>query len=106
MASLKLNLPESLVPHKAHIQFFMQMMIIKLHTNSHKGFAEGVPFKKLMEGLMGEYLEFRDALKEEGQFSATAEAADMANFALLLGTRALTLTRDEYDKETKNESVS
>ncbi len=101
MANKALTIPltEELEPFKDDLEFFVQLMVRKLHVNRHKGFAENCDLADLIKGLMKELKEVTDALGEGKQFETIVEAADVSNFAFLLAARCLQVTRADFNRE-------
>ena len=102
MEVITIEIPDSLVPVKGDLVFFIQMMARKLHTNRHKGFAGGGTLEGLRSGLCSEVAEMEHAIKFEGQFEAAAECADVANFAFLMFNRLLFIDKPTYKDEREN----
>jgi len=98
---LRVPLTPELEPFRDDLEYFMRTMVRKLHVNRHKGFAEGMDTKSLVNGLMGELMELEDALKEESQFEAALEAVDVSNMAFLVALKVWQMTKSEY-KEMQN----
>jgi hypothetical protein len=96
---MKIHLPKEMLEHEPEIKFFMELMVRKLHTNRHKGFADNTTVGAQFKLLEAEILELKTALEKEGQFEAAVEAADVANVALLLGMRVLHMTRPSFNSE-------
>ncbi len=99
---ITLNVPDSLAPYAEDIGYFVETMCRKLHTNRHKGF-EKIPgsINNLLNGLRGEVSEIEEAIENESQFDVALEAADVANFSLLLAITVWQLTRKDYDNQVK-----
>jgi hypothetical protein len=57
-----------------------------------------------MSGLMSEWVELEEALKEESQFEAALEAVDVANMSFLVALKVWQMTKSEY-KEMQNGSA-
>lgn len=96
---MKVNTPTSMEQYEPQIEFFFSLMLMKLHTNRHKGFGGNTPLREILARLREEIIELEQELDNGDQFSAAVEAADIANFALLLAMRGLDMTRTEFDEQ-------
>ena len=90
-------LPDDIKEYEPELRFFMELMVRKLHTNRHKGFAGNVDLSDLMAGLMHERHELLKAIETSHQMDVTTEAVDVANMAFLIATGALRMTRPDFD---------
>lgn len=88
---MKIHVPDEMKQHEPQIRFFFDLMIRKLHTNRHKGFADDADPRDLFNHMEQETDELMTALREESQFNAAMEAVDVANFCLLLAMRVLSM---------------
>lgn len=68
--------------------FLNDGMIQKLLENIDKGHWEKVPFSRLMQLLGGEILELRQAISGGDAEEILREAADVANFAMMIADNA------------------
>lgn len=76
--------------HDDILQPFVDAMKYKLGANKHKGKRfEDLTFERMFELLQGEVVELREALESKNQFEIIFEAADIANFALFIATKAI-----------------
>lgn len=97
MAHMRVHLPDEIAEYEGDVQFFVDMMIRKLHMNRNKGFAEGLDFNTAIGLIEGELRELTLAVtRGEPQFAALAEAVDVANTALLAGLVLMRATKPEY----------
>lgn len=99
MTRITVDLPASVAPFARDLEFFLQVMVRKLHTNRHKGFAEGADVSSLLDGLDNERGELGLALLTLGQFESAVEAADVANMAFLVFSRLMAMDKVQYTKE-------
>lgn len=96
---ITLFIPDELEHVAGDIRRFMDAMLYKLRLNSHKSngrkwadATQGQRFDKLLR----ETEELRDAICERNAVEVLLEAADVANFALILANSALEKP-NEYD---------
>lgn len=68
------------------IQMFVGLMLEKLHKNLHKGRWENLPIAQAEVLLMGEVKELNTALRDESSDAIVREAADVANFAMIIAS--------------------
>lgn len=94
---MKVHLPDEISEYEPELRFFMELMVRKLHTNRHKGFAGKVTFTGLMDGLEREVTELQMAIDTSHQMDVATEAVDVANMAFLTATAALRMERPEFD---------
>ena len=71
------------------IQTFAQCMEHKLQKNDHKGGWEDVSNTELFRLLRLEVDELEEAMANEPTLNSVFEAADIANFAMMIGWNAL-----------------
>jgi len=89
-------IPDTMKEHENDLKFMFDLMVRKLDVNRHKGWLKGVTIDTLMKGMMKEIDEVLDEVKNKNQMAAVIEAADVANFAILLGIFSLRMSRDEF----------
>tara|TARA_B100001179_G_scaffold211761_1_gene179264 strand:- start:1207 stop:1542 length:336 start_codon:yes stop_codon:yes gene_type:complete len=94
--NLSINIPDEMAPYADDIEFFVTLMVRKLHTNRHKGTGKQLNLKSMAHFARGELAEVEQALAEQGQFEVAVECADVANFAFLMARSALNMTREEF----------
>ena len=99
---MEIHLPDEIKHYEGELRYFIDTMVRKLHTNRHKGFADGKHPVEMFNGAEGEMKELRDALLHRDQFAAFVEAADVANMVFLTGLAAVRMTRDEFDYARTN----
>lgn len=88
-SKLVIFIPYELEAVRPDLQRFFDAMVYKLRRNAHKGNWEDLPLDrayKLMEGEMGELV---NAVAEGNTSEIVFEAADVANFALMIANIAL-----------------
>ena len=106
MATMTIDLPDSMEEHRAHFEWFIRTMIQKLHVNRHKVYpVEGNKWEWLLHGLGNEHDELDSALRNQDQFGASIEAVDCANMAWLVSLWSCSITRKEFDEYTKHAST-
>jgi NTP pyrophosphatase (non-canonical NTP hydrolase) len=64
-------------------------MLYKLDINSSKGRWQDIDTQASLERLMEEAIELREALQTDNTVSILLEAADVANFALIIASKEL-----------------
>lgn len=87
--TLLVNLPPEVVQYKDDIRRFVDAMVYKLRKNAHKGRWEGMTMETGLNLLREEVKELEQALDEKNTFEICTEAADVANFALILSAMAI-----------------
>lgn len=92
-------LPPEMEPFRDDLSYFFQSMVRKLHANRHKGTSKQINLDLLHSGLMAEIVELETA---KGQFDATLEAADVANYAFLIAITIWNMTRAEWEEHTRD----
>ncbi len=98
---LSVYLPEELQPYKEDLEFFVSLMVRKLHTNRHKGTGVDLNPVKMLQAATQEIAEAHEAITHKGQFEAATECADVANFAFLAAMASLGMTREEFKSHSK-----
>lgn len=71
------------------VKTFAQCMEHKLQKNDHKGGWEEIPNDELFRRLRDEIDELEQALNNEPTLNIAFEAADVANFAMMIAWNAL-----------------
>lgn len=95
----RITIPNEMKEYADDLAYFFETMIRKLYTNRHKGFERNFDMAMLYEGIEKETVEMKKAAKEEGQFQASIEAADVANMAFLFALMCWHSTRPHFDTE-------
>lgn len=103
---LSVHLPEELQPYKDDLEFFVSLMVRKLHTNRHKGTGVDLSPVKMLQAATHEIAEAHEAIAHKGQFEAATECADVANFAFLCAMASLGMTREEFKSHAKTKSLT
>lgn len=101
MPDITISIPEEMGDYSNDLRYFFDTMVRKLFTNRHKGFSKDFDINGLIGGARKELNEVEQALDGQGQFEVAVEAADVANFAFLIGLAALTMTREDFDLSRK-----
>jgi NTP pyrophosphatase (non-canonical NTP hydrolase) len=68
------------------IQKFVDVMIHKLHKNTHKGRWENIHVLKAYSLMVGETDELAEALGTNNKEEVYLECADVANFAMIIAS--------------------
>lgn len=71
------------------LRTFAQCMETKLKQNDHKGGWENLTYAELFDKLRGEVDELEAAIAAEPTLNVVFEAADVANFAMMIAWNAL-----------------
>ena len=74
------------------LNVFSQFMEHKLRANDHKGGWEEMSIDKLFDLMQGEVGELKEALNEGNFVNILFEAADVANYAMMIAWNALRLS--------------
>ena len=83
------------------IEVFAQFMEHKLKLNDHKGGWEEKELNDRLKLLKEEVIELEEALVDESHLDIVFEAADIANFAMMIAWNALrgaTLKEQDIDR--------
>ena len=83
---ITIPIPTECEPYEADIWRFVVLMLKKLSSNAHKGHWDDVDVGQAYDYLIEEVEELRLALHDEDSESAKLEAADVANFALIISS--------------------
>lgn len=86
---LKISVPDELDGLRPDLQRFFDAMVYKLRRNKNKGRWEGLNLDNTFHRLEEEVSELKDALKEASTMEILMEAADVANFALIIANIGL-----------------
>lgn len=95
---MEVHVPETLRDLEPELRYFFETMVQKLNVNRHKG-NFGADMDVLRAGMRAEYDEMHTAINKESQFDVFLEAADVANFALLIGASALRKDKATFEEE-------
>lgn len=86
---LTTHVPDEIAVHRPDIKRIFDAMIFKLHRNRHKGRWEDIDLEKAISKLVGECVELEEAIKNGNTSEIVMEAADVANWALIITNIAL-----------------
>lgn len=86
---IEIDLPPEMEPLQEDLQRFFEVMIVKLFENVHKGKWESIGIDNAVALLHDEMDELKDALQEGVVDSIIGECADVANFALIISSMAI-----------------
>lgn len=84
MAAVTINLPRELDGYEDDLRRFFDAMVFKLRKNAQKGKWNDYTLEQAVELLDVEVLELRRAVNMDNCVEITLEAADVANFALII----------------------
>lgn len=70
------------------VQRFVDAMVYKLHKNSHKGKWENLDIEDAIRLLKEEVVELQESVKTGNFVEMLLEAADIANFAMMVASIA------------------
>lgn len=86
---LQLSVPNEISFVRADLQRFFDAMIYKLRRNKNKGRWEDLDLTSALARLEEEVRELKEALAEGSSIEVLMEAADVANFALIVANIGL-----------------
>lgn len=89
MAIVIIHIPKELDNVAPELKQFFYAMIYKLKKNAHKGKWEDMDLAKTLARLREETEELAHAISDENPIEVVLEAADIANFALMVSDIAL-----------------
>ena len=84
MGTVTIALPKELDGYEQDLRRFFDAMVFKLRKNAHKGRWESYTLEQAIGLLDVESLELRRAINLDNCVEITLEAADVANFALII----------------------
>lgn len=99
---MRMFIPPALASHEPEVQRFFDAMIYKLKRNAHKGKWEGVNLEQMRKRLSDELAELDLAIADGNVIEIILEAADVANFALIIADIAI---RDAAKKRTSGRAA-
>lgn len=82
-------IPQELEAVRPDLQRFFDAMVYKLRRNAHKGNWEDLELGRAFELMHGEIKELATAIDEGNSAEIVFEAADVANFALMIANITL-----------------
>jgi NTP pyrophosphatase (non-canonical NTP hydrolase) len=86
---MHINLPNTVKDLEPAIKTFVEAMIYKLHKNAHKGKWEDMTVDTSLTRLHEEICELAQAIDEGNGIETILEAADVANFAMIIANIAI-----------------
>ena len=89
MTEIVIRLPENVEQYKDDIRRFVDAMVYKLGVHSRKGRWEGIPSQRAFDLLGGEVRELKEALEGGNLIEIMLEAADVANYAMIISAIAI-----------------
>lgn len=95
MSRLAIFIPDELAQMSPTLHRFFDAMIYKLRKNAHKGKWEGMDIVSSLARLKDETSELCTAIEESNHVEILLEAADVANFALILAAIAMESTAEK-----------
>lgn len=99
--TLRIFIPDEIAELAPDIQRFFDSMVYKLRRNKHKGRWPDLDAAKTLQLLRGETKELEEALSEGNVAEITMEAADIANFALIIANISLDAKNALWRGETQ-----
>lgn len=84
--SLNIRLPLECEPYKNDIRRFVNAMLYKLKINAFKGRWEQLTMSSVQAALSIEVAELNEAIEGGNTIDIMLEAADVANFALIIAS--------------------
>lgn len=99
---MRINTPPTLAGLQAHLRDFLDMMVFKLHQNSHKETPTRDQIPDIVAGIRREIEEFEEQLAaEKNDPNSLVELADAANMAFL----AFVALRNQGVKDTRERFI-
>ena len=86
---IRIVLPNELDDLAPEVRTFVEAMVYKLYKNRHKGKWEGMSLDSLENLLRDEVAELHDAIQRQNSTWVLLEAADIANFAMMIANVAI-----------------
>lgn len=84
--ALTIELPDGTEDYEADIRVFVYRMLAKLQKNRHKGHWDDINVPSALSRLHDEIYELEDAIRSGNSEEIHNEAADVANFALIISS--------------------
>lgn len=88
MPKLNIEIPEEIERYAPDIERFVNVMIHKLYVHRNKGHWEYVDLSTAYDLMEDEAAELREAMKNGDVPEIHKEAADIANFAMIISSVA------------------
>lgn len=89
MSKLTISLPPEVEQYEHDIRRFVDAMVYKLKVHSAKGRWEDLSLQDSLPLLLGEVEELREAIEGGNMVEILLEAADTANFALIIASTSV-----------------
>lgn len=89
MSNLSIKLPPEVEQYEHDIRRFVDAMVYKLRIHHKKGRWEDMPIEKAQELLVGEIRELQGAVAGGNLVEILTEAADVANYAMIIASIAM-----------------
>lgn len=86
MSELTIKLPPEVEQYEHDIRRFVDAMVYKLKVHHRKGRWENLPVDGAISRLEGEVMELRDAVRGGNTIEVLLEAADVANYAMIVAS--------------------
>lgn len=86
---LVIEMPNEVLQYREDIRRFVDAMIYKLKVHHRKGRWEDLTAEAMVEKLKGEVAELEAALKTGNLVEVMLEAADVANYGLIIAAIAM-----------------
>jgi NTP pyrophosphatase (non-canonical NTP hydrolase) len=86
MAQIIVEMPPGIEQYNADVTQFVHEMLMKLHYHRHKGHWKDIDIFKALNLLHGEVNELEEAIRNNDYAEVHKEAADVANYALILSS--------------------
>lgn len=87
--SFVVTIPGEMEAYAPHIRRFVEAMVYKLKLNAHKGMWDGYSENKAIGLLCDEVAELDEAVEDGNMVEVMLEAADVANFAMIVSAIAI-----------------
>jgi len=87
--SIEVQIPEAVEPYAEDIRRFVDAMVYKLALKADKGRWEDLPIAKAHDLMLDETAELESAIHGGNLIEILLEAADVANFALIIASIAI-----------------
>lgn len=87
--SVVVSLPPEVMPYQQDLRRFFDAMVYKLSVHAKKGRWNGQSAESRLPKLEGEVKELRDALQRGNMVEILLEAADVANYGLIISAIAV-----------------
>lgn len=89
MKRMEVYVPDALADYERELRGFFDAMLYKLSANAHKGMWENESLSSMYQRLREELDELHESLRNANSIHVALEAADVANFALIITSLAV-----------------